>query len=87
MAFVGAAVSKTNMQAEPAAPASKPRLSWGEKRDRRRNRRRLFEEVLGWILVPAILYGAYLMVQAAGGIPKEVQDIIGEVFAAITGAR
>lgn len=38
-------------------PASK--LSWREKRERRRRRRVWFEELLGWILVPAIIIGCY----------------------------
>lgn len=65
----------------------KESLSWGEKRDRRRRRRKLFEEALGWILVPAMIYGAYLILQAVGGIPKELQDFAVEVFNALTGAR
>ncbi len=70
----------------PARPA-REKLSWGEKRDRRRRRRKLFEEVLGWLLVPALLYGAYLGFQAIGGIPKELQDFLREVFATLTGSR
>jgi len=69
-----------------AAPA-KPKLSWGEKRDRRRRRRKLFEEALGWLLVPALLYGAYLAFQAVGGIPRELQDFGMEVFAMLMGSR
>ncbi|MCX7340088.1 MAG: hypothetical protein NT037_06125 [Hyphomicrobiales bacterium] len=65
----------------------KESLSWGEKRDRRRRRRKLFEEALGWILVPAMIYGGYLIVQSVGGIPKELQDFAVEVFNALTGAR
>lgn len=38
------------------APA---RLSWREKREVRRRRRVWFEEILGWILVPVILFGCY----------------------------
>ena len=74
--------------AEPAperpAPARREKLSWFEKRDRRRRRRKAFEEVLGWILVPAFIYGIYLAVKAVGGIPKELIDfgneLIGIVF-------
>ena len=69
-----------------AAPA-KAKLSWGEKRDRRRRRRKIFEEVLAWILVPGIVYLAYLGLQAFGGIPKEAQDIAVEIFSALTGGR
>ncbi len=73
--------------AEPAqeqAPPRRQKLSWFEKRDRRRRRRKVFEEVLGWILVPAFIYGIYLAVKAVGGIPKELIDfgneLIGIVF-------
>lgn len=72
--------------AKPPAPA-KVKLTWSEKRDRRRRRRRLFEEVLGWILVPALIYLGYLAFQALGGIPKEAQDFAAEVFSVLTGAR
>lgn len=64
--------------AEPApdqAVAARPqKLGWFEKRDRRRRRRIMFEEVLGWILVPAFIYLIYLGVKAVGGIPKELID-------------
>lgn len=64
---------------EPAAPAPKQRLSWFEKRDRRRRRRKLFEEILGWILVPGLVYLVYLGVKAVGGVPKEIVDFGNEI--------
>ncbi|MGX1742304.1 hypothetical protein ACWIEX_12185 [Bosea sp. NPDC055353] len=64
----------------PARPA-KEKLGWFEKRDRRRRRRKIFEEVLGWILVPALIYLIYLGVQAVGGIPKELIDFANEIIA------
>lgn len=71
--------------ATPAAPArpkkDKEKLGWFEKRDRRRRRRKIFEEVLGWILVPAFIYLIYLGVQAIGGIPKELIDFANELIA------
>jgi hypothetical protein len=73
-------------QPQTTAPA-KQKLTWGEKRDRRRRRRKVFEEVLGWILVPALIYAAYLIFQAVGGIPKELQDFAVEVFNTVTGGR
>lgn len=70
--------------AEPApeqvAPARKEKLSWFEKRDRRRRRRKVFEEILGWILVPAFVYLIYLGVKAVGGIPKEIIDFGNELL-------
>ncbi len=65
----------------------KQRLSWGEKRDRRRRRRRVFEEVLAWVLVPALIYVGYLIVQGFGGIPKELVEFASEVWTAVAGGR
>lgn len=69
---------------EKAPPARREKLGWFEKRDRRRRRRKMFEEVLGWILVPAFVYLIYLGVKAVGGIPKELIDfgneLVGIVF-------
>ncbi len=47
------------------APAR--RKSWREQRWERRRRRRFFEEVLAWILVPVIVLGAYWAVDAGLG--------------------
>jgi hypothetical protein len=80
-------VSNEAAGGETHVRAEKPKLSWGEKRDRRRRRRKVFEEVLGWLLVPALLYGAYLIFQAVGGIPKELQDFAKELFGVLTGSR
>ncbi len=69
--------------AEAAEPAPQPRrqkLGWLEKRDRRRKRRRMFEEILGWILVPAFIYGIYLAVRGVGGVPKELVDFGNELI-------
>lgn len=45
-------------EARPAR-AQKHKKSWREQRWERRRRRRMFEEVLGWILVPIILVSVY----------------------------
>lgn len=61
---------------EPAStpPAPAPKLTWREKRWQRRRRRKLFEEILGWILVPIILVAGYWAVvgglNAAGTSPS-----------------
>ena len=64
--------------AAPPAPAHK--LSWPEKRWQRRRRRRLFEEILGWILVPVICVALYWGVRAglnaAGTSPTAVIQAI-----------
>lgn len=66
--------------AQAAGPVAKEKLGWFEKRARRRRRRIVFEEVLGWILVPAFLYLLYLGYRAVGGIPKEAMDFIQELI-------
>jgi hypothetical protein len=66
--------------AAAAAPAPKEKLGWFEKRARRRRRRIIFEEVLGWIMVPAFLYLLYLGYRAVGGIPKEAMDFFQELI-------
>ena len=51
----------------PLAPTPTPqvqKLTWREKRWERRRKRRMFEEVLGWILVPVILIALYWAVKA-----------------------
>jgi hypothetical protein len=45
-------------EAQPARP-QRHKKGWREQRWERRRRRRLFEEVLGWILVPIILIAIY----------------------------
>lgn len=67
-------------QTEPMARQPKQKLGWLEKRDQRRRRRILFEEVLGWILVPAFIYLIYLGVKSVGGIPKELVDFGNELI-------
>lgn len=56
----------------------KPKLSWREKRERRRRRRVWFEEILGWILVPAILFGCYWLLNAGlaamGSSPQAIME-------------
>jgi hypothetical protein len=66
-------------QASPA-PVPPRKLSWREKRWQRRRRRRLFEEILGWILVPVICVALYWGVRAglnaAGTSPTAVIQAI-----------
>jgi hypothetical protein len=72
------------MAEQPAGRArpAREKLGWFEKRQRRRRRRIIFEEVLGWILVPAIIYLVYWVIQSSGGIPKEISDFANEIIAA-----
>lgn len=48
-----------------AGPAA--RKSWREQRWERRRRRRLYEEILGWMLVPTIILGCYWAIDAGLG--------------------
>jgi hypothetical protein len=54
------------------------KLSWREKRERRRRRRVWFEEILAWILVPAIIFGCYWLLNmglnAIGTSPAALID-------------
>jgi hypothetical protein len=63
-------------QPAPAQPVPAQPLTWREKRWQRRRRRKLFEEVLGWILVPIILVACYWAVKAglnaAGTSPSAI---------------
>ena len=78
-------VQDAPLQAAEAPPAPARRKSWREQRWERRRRRRVFEELLGWVLVPVILLGAYWAVDAALGalgtspaaLVQGVQTIIG----------
>ena len=45
-------------EAQPARP-QRHKKGWREQRWERRRRRRFFEEVLGWVLVPLILLAVY----------------------------
>jgi hypothetical protein len=72
-----------NIEPEVAAAPSREKLGWFEKRDKRRRRRKVFEEVLGWILVPGLLYLAWKGVQAYGGVPKELRDFGSELVSIV----
>jgi hypothetical protein len=63
---VSASSSMTFGEAEatPAATPSRHKKSWREQRWERRRRRRVFEEILGWIFVPIIVLSAYWAVKA-----------------------
>lgn len=84
LAIENAAPTETGeavQQAPARARPTKERVGWFEKRQRRRRRRVIFEEVLGWILVPAIIYLIYWGIQSIGGIPKELTDFVNEIIA------
>ena len=66
------------------APA-KP--SWREKRYVRRRRRVWFEEALGWILVPVIVFGCYWLLNiglnAVGTSPAAIMEGIDAIISSL----
>lgn len=68
---------------EVAVAPAREKLGWFQKRDRRRRRRKVFEEVLGWLLVPGLLYLVWLGVKAYGGVPKELRDFGSELVSIV----
>lgn len=66
------------------APA---KLSWREKRYQRRRRRVWFEEILGWILVPVILFGCYWLLtiglNAVGTSPAAIMEGIDAIISSL----
>jgi|GraSoiStandDraft_16_1057320.scaffolds.fasta_scaffold6269776_2 hypothetical protein len=56
-------IDEGSLPPEPA-PASVQKLTARERRWQRRRRRKTFEEVLGWILVPIIIAAIYWGVKA-----------------------
>jgi hypothetical protein len=75
-------------QPQAGAPSGQQRLTWREKRWERRRRRRVFEEVLGWLLVPLILVGGYWLVSAVlGALGTSPGAIIDGIQAVIGAAR
>jgi hypothetical protein len=71
----------------PAAPAPVVKKTWRQKRWERRRRRIWLEELLGWILVPIILIGAYWAIDAAlnalGTSPSAIINGIGAIMQAL----
>ena len=71
----------------PLTPVSTPsppsKLTAREKRWRRRRQRHRFEEILGWIVVPFIIYGIYWGISAGfdflGTSPGTVWDQLMQV--------
>jgi hypothetical protein len=66
------------------APA---KLSWREKRYQRRRRRVWFEEILGWILVPVIVFGCYWLLNiglnAIGTSPAAIMEGIDAIISSL----
>jgi hypothetical protein len=73
-------------KAEAAAPR-RQRKTWREKRWERRRRRRLFEEILGWILVPIILIALYWGMKAGlNAMGTNFTALVQGIKTAISGA-
>lgn len=65
------------------APARPHKAGWFERRRQRRRKRIIFEEIMGWLLVPFILYFLYLGYVAVGGLPPAAKDVIKEVTSGV----
>ncbi|MEZ0170443.1 hypothetical protein [Microvirga sp. TS319] len=63
-----------------------PKPSWREKRERRRRRRVWFEEILGWVLVPAIIVGCYWSLKAGLAAMGSSPEALMEGFRTLTDA-
>ncbi|MXQ11097.1 hypothetical protein [Microvirga makkahensis] len=64
----------------------RPKLSWREQRELRRRRRIWFEEILGWILVPAIIVGCYWLLNVGLAAMGTSPEALMEGFRAIVDA-
>lgn len=73
--------------APPAAPPTMVRKTWRQKRWERHRKRIWLEELLGWILVPIILFGTYWAIDGAlnalGTSPPAIINGIGAVVQAL----
>lgn len=76
-------------QAAPAQRAAPQRTKkgWREKRWERRRRRRWFEEILGWILVPIIILAIYWGITAGlAAMGTDLTSLIQGIKTAISGS-
>jgi hypothetical protein len=74
-----AEISDGHGQPELAKPKQK-KPGWLEKRRQRRRRRIVFEEIMGWVLVPFLIYFLYLGYKAMGGLPPTVKEFLNELL-------
>lgn len=69
----------------PPTPDAPAKMSWRQQRYVRRRRRLWFEEVLGWILVPVIVFACYWTLDrglnALGTSPAAIMDGISAITA------
>lgn len=64
------------LEAAPAVVAP-TKLTWRQQREVRRRRRVWLEEILGWILVPLIVFGTYWLIEIVlSGMGTSVGAII-----------
>lgn len=77
----------TPVAPEPQAPVRPVPLTARERRRRRRKARHRGEEILGWILVPLILFGLFwgvnTVLEAMGTSPGVVWDQLMQLKAAL----
>ena len=72
-------ISEVQPQAELTKP-KRQKIGWLEKRRMRRRRRIVFEEIMGWVLVPFLIYFLYLGYKAMGGLPPAVKEFLNEML-------
>jgi len=78
-------VQQGPLETTPALTAPAAKKTWREQRWERRRRRMWFEEMMGWILVPIILFSIYWIVDgflaALGTSPSAIMAGIDAMLA------
>jgi hypothetical protein len=78
-------VQQAPLETAPAAATGPQKKTWREQRWERRRRRIWFEELLGWILVPLIVFAAYwaidMVLTGLGTSPAAIVNGIGAIMA------
>jgi hypothetical protein len=78
-------VQQAPLETAPATATGPQKKTWREQRWERRRRRIWFEELLGWILVPLIVFAAYwaidMVLTGLGTSPAAIVNGIGAIMA------
>lgn len=77
-------VQQAPLETAPAAVTGPQKKTWREQRWERRRRRIWFEEALGWVLVPLIVFAAYwaidMVLTGLGTSPAAIVNGIGAII-------
>jgi hypothetical protein len=74
------------LQSAPAVHVPVAKKTWREKRWERRRRRIWLEELLGWILVPIIVFSTYWFVETVlGALGTSIPQVIAGLQAIASG--